>query len=126
KARKIWVEGNHEFRLTRYIQACAPSLQGLINMDDVLGCKRNKIEYIASKAGNGVFRLTDHLTIMHGTATGLNPAKAQYEQWGASLVMGHTHKESTWRKKHGCGRDDVAMSSGCLCKDPDWRDIDNY
>jgi predicted phosphodiesterase len=126
KARKIWVEGNHEFRLVRYIATFAKALEGLIDTGDVFGCKELGIDYIPSKGGNGIFQLTDHLAIMHGDRAGINPAKAQYEQWGASLIMGHTHKESTWRKKHGCGRDDIALSGGCLCLDPDWRDTDNY
>jgi predicted phosphodiesterase len=126
KADYYWVEGNHEFRLNRYIRVMAPVLEGLIEAVPLFQCERLKIKYVGSKAGNGILKLTPHLTIMHGTAHGVNPAKKQYDSWGGSLVMGHTHKESTYRRKAGCGSDHVALSSGCLCKDPDWNDIENY
>lgn len=126
KADVYWIEGNHEFRLTSYVAAMAKPLEGLIDVVDALGCKRNDITYIRSKAGNGILRLTPHLTLMHGDAHGANPAQKQYLGWGGSLIMGHAHKESTWRSKKGCGSDHVALAAGCLCQDPDWRDIDSY
>lgn len=126
QAKCYWIEGNHEFRLTRYVQAMAPALEGLIEAHPVFQCERLNIEYVKSKAGNGILRLTPHLAIMHGDRCGANPAKSQYTAWGSSLVMGHTHKESSYRVKHGEGSDHVALASGCLCKDPDWRDIENY
>lgn len=132
RARMVWIEGNHEFRLTRYIAAMAKPLEGLINLEDALGCKRNNIEYVASKGGNGIFSpfsnpsFRKNLTFMHGKLLGPNPAKNQYGKWGASMVMGHAHKESTYRDKQGCGSDHVALAAGCLCKDPDWDDVDNY
>jgi UDP-2,3-diacylglucosamine pyrophosphatase LpxH len=122
----IHLEGNHEFRLIRYVATFAKPLEDLIDLTDILGCKKHGIKYIKSKAGNAVHKLTKHLALMHGERLGVNPAKAQYEKWGGSLVMGHSHKESTWRWKHGCGSDHVAIAAGCLCKDPDWMDIDNY
>ncbi len=126
--RIIWNEGNHEFRLLRYVAAVAPQLEGLkgLSLEDALHCKELGIEYNSSRAGNGIIRLTPLLTIMHGNRGGMNPAKQQYDKWGGSLVMGHAHKEATYRMKHGEGRDNVALASGCLCQDPDWEDIDNY
>ncbi len=126
KAEVHWIEGNHEFRLTRYIAVMAKPLEGLIDVADALGCKEYGITYHPSKAGNGIWKITDKLTLMHGERHGLNPAKAQYDKWGGSLVMGHAHKEATWRWKHGCGADHVALAAGCLCQDPDWSDVDNY
>lgn len=125
-AKFVWIEGNHEFRLTRYIALMAKPLEGLIDIADALGCKRNGIEYIASKGGNGIYRPIKALTFMHGWMGGMNPAKAQYERWGGSLVTGHTHKETSWRRKLGNGNDHISLTTGCLCKDPDWTDVDNY
>jgi hypothetical protein len=110
----------------------AKPLEGLIDLEDILGCKRHGIEYITSKGGNGIHKLVvgkdgkPKLTLMHGSVHGLNPAKKQYMKWGSSLLMGHTHKEDTHREKKGDGQDHLALASGCLCKDPDWDDIDNY
>lgn len=126
KAETFWIEGNHEHRLTRYIAAMAKPLEGLIDLADALGCTRNGIKYVQSKAGNGILRLMPNLALMHGNRHGMNPAKAQYDKWGGSLVMGHAHKEATWRVKQGCGTDHVALAAGCTCKDPDFDDIDNY
>lgn len=132
KAETFWIEGNHEQRLTRYIAAMAKPLEGLIDLADALGCTRNGIKYVPSKAGNGILRLMMDatgkpvLTLMHGKEHGANPAQRQYAKWKSSLVMGHAHKEATWREKAGCGTDHVALAAGCSCADPDWNDIDNY
>lgn len=127
KAKYYWVEGNHEFRLVRYVQAMAPVLEGLIEAVPIFQCERLGIEYVSSKAGNGILKLIPGvLAIMHGDKAGTNPAKAQYLRWRSSLVMGHVHKESTYRESGGDGPDHVAMSSGCLCQEPDWADVNNY
>ena len=82
-ATYYWVEGNHEFRLTRYLRVMAPVLEGLIEAAPVFQCEKLKIKYVASKAGNGILRLTKHLTIMHGNRTGINPARRSTAPGGA-------------------------------------------
>ncbi len=119
----VFIEGNHEARLMRYMAAMAEALEGMLPIADVLKTNALGIEYVHSKAGNGIYHVTRLLTAMHGTRYGLNPAKLTYEDWGASVISGHTHKESSWRKRFGCGRDDISMTSGCLSLEPPYRDV---
>ena len=124
-----WVGGNHEYRLARFIAYKAPELEGLrgTTIPDAFGLDKLGVKYIDSVAGNGILRLSKTLTCMHGTRHGINPAKQTYDDWGASAIIGHAHKEATYRKKWGCGdRDDVIVASGCLCADPSFADMNQY
>lgn len=44
--RKVFTEGNHEFRMVRYLQEKAPELDGIITMDDELQMSANGWEYV--------------------------------------------------------------------------------
>ena len=126
---KVFLEGNHEFRLKRFVAYNAPlfeNLKGVTSMGDALQLEELGIKYIDSKNGNAIYRVTPFLTFMHGERYGVNAAKSQYDAWGTSVMFGHTHKQTTFTKKWGCGREDISMSVGCLSKDPDYRDIDDY
>lgn len=129
KADKWYIEGNHEFRMKRAIAFQAPffeNLKGLRSFGEAMELDEFGIKYVESKNGNGILRMTPFLTFMHGERHGVNAAKTQYEAWGTSVIFGHTHKQTTYTKKWGCGREDISMSAGCLSKDPDYRDIDDY
>lgn len=124
---EIWhIEGNHEFRLPRYIAQYAKALEGMINTGDALFCKKYGIKYFASKGGNGIARLNDNLYAMHGEAGGARPAKAQYDKFRKSLMMGHTHKEDSYRNNNGVGGDHLSLAAGCNCIASTFADIDGY
>lgn len=119
----VFIEGNHEARAFRYMAATAQAMEGLWFNKDFFKCNALGINYVASKAGNGIYKVTRLLTAMHGTRYGLNPAKLTYGDWGASVISGHTHKESNWRQRFGCGRDDIALTSGCLSLEAPYKDV---
>jgi hypothetical protein len=125
----VFVEGNHEYRIKRYIAYQAPVLENFpgLSIEEALQMPRLGIKYVNSRAGNGIYRVNKSLTAMHGTRHGANPAKLTYDDWGSSAIIGHAHKEASFRKNWGCGdRDDIVMASGCLCKAPDFADVDQY
>jgi predicted phosphodiesterase len=128
KADVYWIEGNHEYRLGRYISAMAPAFDGLVEFEEVFQLRKLGIRYVRGKgtSGNGILRLTPLLTICHGERHGLNPAKLTLDDWGGSIIVGHAHKESTWRKTFASGTDWVGYAAGCLCKDGDWKSFSGY
>lgn len=127
-AKVYWIEGNHEFRLKRYIYTMAPALEDAVSFESLLGLADYGIQYVPGRgtSGNGVLRLTPLLTVCHGERHGTNPAKLTLDDWGGSIVVGHAHKEATWRKTYPSGIDWVAMAAGCLCKDGEWKAFSGY
>ncbi len=126
-----FIEGNHEFRLQRlYGKLQRADLMALFDfipsIQSFFKLKERGIKYVASKAGNGIFDFTPHLKVMHGSLGGVNPAKAHYDKFHCNLIHGHTHRAMTWAFKSAAGAEHVAMAAGCLCKEPDWLDFDQW
>jgi len=123
-----YIESNHEARLSKHLWNMAQALEGLITFDNLFCLKKLGIEYVrgVGDSGNGILRLTPLLTIMHGERCGENAPKMQMLDWGGSVIIGHTHKESMFRKTMMSGLDWKAMSSGCMCKDPLFKSVVNY
>lgn len=111
---KHYIEGNHEQWALQYIASRAAALDGLINLSDILGCKKLGINYVASKKGNGI-KTIGPVHFMHGRYCGKYPAAMHLEKFGGPLVVfGHTHKQDYARRKKGNGSDEVAMGVGCM------------
>lgn len=91
--KTVFLHGNHEDRLQKYLQSKAPAIQSLI--------KPNKLffdglcdEYIAS---NTFYKPAPGFFIIHGS-TALkhhgSSVREEYSKLGGSVIMGHTHKHS--------------------------------
>lgn len=128
KAQVWWIEGNHEYRLSRYISAMAPAFEGLVEFEEIFQLRKLGIKFVRGKgtSGNGILRLTPLLTICHGERHGLNPARLTVDDWGGSIIVGHAHKESTWRRSFASGIDWMGYAAGCLCQDGDWKSFSGY
>ncbi len=132
KVKITWLEGNHEDRLQNRLlpRLTSVGLGALFNLvpsiQEFFQLEKRGIKYISSKAGNGNIKLTPHLTVMHGDRGGINPARMQYSNFGASLIMGHSHKQSTHSMKLGNGDHHMALCSGCLCLPPSYMDLNNH
>jgi hypothetical protein len=128
---KIALKGNHEYRADRIVLANAKLIEdggGAVSLPDLagmMGYRKNGVKFIDGKAGNAHITIGP-ITFMHGERYGINPAKLTMEDWGGPVIFGHSHKESTWRKRSGSGRDEVSLGAGCLAMDPDYKDYTNY
>lgn len=123
--RKIAIEGNHEHWAIQYIGSRAPALDGLIDLDDILGYKRFGFEYVPSKKGNGI-KTIGPVHFMHGCFCGEHPAAMHLKKFGGPCVVcGHTHRQDYKRQRLGNGRDEVCLVVGCL-SGPGHQDFDNY
>jgi len=127
-----WIEGNHEDRLSnRLLPDLTKSGLGAIfslipSIPEFFKLKERGITYHKSKRGNANFKLTKHLTCMHGDRGGINPARMQYANFGASLLMGHSHKQSTFSIKLGSGDHHIALCAGHLGEEPSYVDLHNW
>lgn len=100
-ARITWIEGNHEFRLRKYLIQHAPELYGLsgLSVPELFGLKDLRIEYVAGSAQASRFTDTfikvGQLYVGHWTKMarhGGYAAKGLVDEKGVSLLQGHTHR----------------------------------
>lgn len=93
KARIVYIEGNHEYRLGRYIRDRAHELFGLIDTYTLLGLKTLNIDFIPYGPNQkhpvmGSTLYARHEPIAGGTHCAYGTVvKAQ-----ASVIFGHTHR----------------------------------
>jgi predicted phosphodiesterase len=88
--RTIYCEGNHEFRLHRYLAERAPEIYGLTSIRDLLQIERMR-----------GWEWHDYKTLVHvgkmafthdvGRA-GVNATRDSLKDFGDNLVFGHTHR----------------------------------
>lgn len=87
--RKIFIEGNHENRLERFLQDKAPELFGLVSADNLLELSDNGWEYIPYRESTKIGKL--YLT--HDTgASGKYTTMRALETYQHSVVIGHHHQ----------------------------------
>lgn len=87
--RHIYIEGNHEDRLSRYLCDRAPELFGSVKLAEVLGLQELGFEFVPYRKAVRVGKL--HLTHDVGNAGPQAHAKAS-NLYGGNVVIGHTHR----------------------------------
>lgn len=127
-ARKVFIRGNHEHRLEKYISDHAPALAGLpqLQLDTLLGLGPLGWEYVKHD-----FELVPGLLLKHGELVRGHAgysAKGEMEKTWLSGASGHTHRLSLFsytprasylRKKQS----QFWVECGCLCDmSPDYID----
>lgn len=125
----ILIEGNHEFRLNRYLYEKAPELAGLtqggtgaavVDVPYLLNCDSLDIEYIAGYPV-AEWYLNDQLKFKHGdcvSGAGKTAAKV-VENESVSTIFGHVHRiETAYKSTHGRYGQSTkfAHTPGCLCR----------
>ena len=122
-----WLGGNHEDRLRRtlwempaFASVKALAFPTLFNLE-VNGFKW--------KPYGSVLQL-GKLTVTHGSTVRQHSgwtARAHFEKFGGSVIIGHTHRMGAYYRTNGKGVH-VAYENGCLCKltpeyvqFPDWQ-----
>lgn len=127
RAEIKYLEGNHENRFARLIKNNAPALAALrsLNIQENLDLEDLGIEWIPEwqdlQIGNMMF--------VHGHAVrkgGGSSAKAHFDAYGCSLLIGHCHRLAVTYKRNKYGTH-ALIENGTLCdmdveyaKFPDW------
>lgn len=108
-ARVIFCEGNHEQRLTRYLQRRAPELYGMIDMPSLLRIKDRGWEWLAYKQHLALGKI--HVAHDIGRC-GVNAARQGIIDFGGNLIVGHTHQASVVYRGNLRGERHVSITSG--------------
>lgn len=114
-SQKFFIEGNHEFRLQKFLWSRASELSGLRNLTvpALLQLDSFGIKYV--KEGRMKFR---GMVIKHGDIVrkfGAYTAKGEFEATGMSGISGHTHRLAVYPQTNESGSY-MWMECGCLCK----------
>lgn len=119
-ARIVYLEGNHEHRVERYLDA-NPQLEGTMELPERLRLADRRIEWVRSWSKGEVLTV-GYANFSHGDTTTVYHAAKMARDYGANVFYGHTHdvqEHSMHRKARGVTI--KGKSLGCLCKyDPEW------
>jgi predicted phosphodiesterase len=100
-----WIEGNHEWRLVKYLTDAAPGLAGLrcLEFGPLMGLDDYEVNVVARRGfRNESARMADKrnykiygdraLIVTHGSKCGTNPARSELVRWGMTGISGHIHR----------------------------------
>jgi predicted phosphodiesterase len=118
-ARIIYREGNHEFRLTRYVADRAAALYDLeeVHLPFLLRLKEHGVEWVQDKKKV----MLGKLTTLHGHEfrSGLgavvNPARLAFLRASSTVLVGHHHRTSEHQQRSLDDKNLVCWSVGCAC-----------
>jgi predicted phosphodiesterase len=137
RARITWIEGNHEFRLRRYLIQNARALYGVpgLSVPELFGLKALDIEYVACHPLAS--RFTDNfirvgaLYVGHWDKVSMHggyAAKGLVENKGVSLLQGHTHRFGAHARTTVDGRALLGIENFSMCQrqasyiaNPNWQ-----
>ena len=99
--RKIFISGNHENRLERYLASKAPELFEFVSIPDLFKLRQNGWEYVPYKR----HIMIGNLAVSHdyGSA-GQTAHRTATQKIGAPVVIGHTHRAGTVSRRDIKGR----------------------
>jgi Calcineurin-like phosphoesterase len=124
QARITWIEGNHEFRLRKYLIQNAKELYGLpgVSVPDIFGLRALKIDYVPCH--ELATRFTDNFIRVGGLYVGHwnkvskhggYAAKVLVEEKGVSLLQAHTHRFGVHARTTLDGRVLLGIENFSMC-----------
>lgn len=115
KAERIFLEGNHEYRVVRYLDA-NPQMEGYVEVPVGLDLEKRGWKWIPSWSEGKVFRV-GKANFIHGLYATKYHANKHVEQFGCNIFYGHTHDIQSHSKiQRGDNKTMMGQSLGCLCK----------
>lgn len=91
KVKKVYLQGNHEYRFERYIQSNCPELFGITDFKHIIKMhERNNWKYVYYSPNQSYKVLGSKLTARHEPLA--SSAKATAAKALCSLVYGHIHR----------------------------------
>lgn len=109
--RKVYVAGNHEDRLQRYLMDKAPELMPFVDIPKLLDLAGKGWEYVPYKHSTRIGKL--HITHDVGSAGRYNVFKA-LDAFQSSVVTGHTHRLGYVVEGDAVGKCQVSAQFGWL------------
>lgn len=108
-ARLIWTLGNHESRPFEYVDKKAPALREMITYNSLWGVDEYGVEVYPYNTPPQV-KMGD-VYVHHGAAISKHAgdsARADIENWGVSIVRGHSHRASSYLKTYELRKETLA------------------
>lgn len=119
RARKIFLAGNHEYRLERYLTDKAPALFNMIKIEKIFQFdKRSNWQYVPYKQHTNVGKI--YLTHDTGKGGG-NAHKGARQVFNKTCFIGHTHRIAYDIENSALGVPHLAAMFGWL---GDFKEID--
>jgi hypothetical protein len=113
KAKKYYIQGNHEFRLERYIQNRCPEIFGFVDSQDLFKIRqRPNWTWVPYGPNQKTRILGSHLWARHEPLA--SSAKATASKALCSIVYGHLHRIEQSHITGMEGKEHVAFSCGWL------------
>lgn len=124
-----WIDGNHEYRLERYLAVKAPELLDTseFQIASLLRMAEYGITYLGfrTKCYFGKL-LVEHGDRLKGTG-GVNPARTARLKYKRSVLVNHFHKLSVDSGKQYDGDVMTCWSNGCLCElEPEYMEVNEH
>lgn len=128
--------GNHEDRFDRLLADMQlnpkmmalmriPKIQEILNLDYILGLSDEGWSVHSYLEGDR-YLLHDRLLCIHGYRSNVYSSKSHLQDYGKSVIFGHSHRIQSWTSRDLRGTD-AAWNMGCLCDlNPHWRSRPNW
>lgn len=114
RAEFVYIEGNHENRVDRYIDA-NPAMEGSVEVPLKLNLKARKFKWVPFWSKGEVYKV-GKATFIHGRYTNDAHAKKHVHRYGCNVFYGHVHDVQCYSAEMlGEGNTLVGQSLGCLC-----------
>lgn len=120
-----YMQGNHEDRLRLYLWRQAPELEGIVNLEELLGLEERDIQTFIYRD----FYQVGKVFFSHGWRTGVNAARQTVLDAGRNIVVGHSHRAGIVTVGEIAGKKHFCMNIGWLGQIEDvkhWASIGAY
>ena len=120
KAKITIIEGNHDFRPEKLVDA-QPQLAGLVETEHGLNLRKRGIRYVRFWSEGQKYQIGNAYFI-HGRYTNEHHAKKHVSRYGVNVFYGHLHDVQCYPLVlQGEDKTIVGQSMGCLCRyDQSW------
>lgn len=107
----VFLEGNHENRIPRYIATYGTRLAGMLTTREILGIPDtwNYLPY----GQKGHYRMGNWLAT-HGTICGKHVAAAMVQKYGCNVLFAHVHKIQRYQTTNFAGEHMTGLTNGWL------------
>lgn len=113
--KKVFIQGNHEYRLERYIYDKCPELFGIADTRSILKLDELGYEFVEYGPNQKYSVLGSKLYARHEPiGGGAHAAFGTVAKAGCSIIYGHVHKIQQYRSVFIDGADHMAASVGWL------------
>lgn len=114
-AEFVLLEGNHEYRMERYLDE-NPQFVGMLEVENGLKLKERGFKYVRCYGEGKDYKL-GKARFHHGLYCNDHHAKKHVQRWGDNIFYGHVHDVQSFSLvKRGDHSTIVGQSLGCLCE----------